>query len=295
MNIKSTLIALLVVAIWGSNFVAIKWGIAEIPPLALLTLRFTLTGLLFIPFIKWPGLKQGLAIMSVGLFMGLLHQGLLYVSLETMPAGLMSIILQSQIIMVTLIGWIFLKETIGWRTWTGIAVGLCGIVILVGIPTAGTTPIGYILGFASAFFVALAYVMMKKIHIVHPQTYIALIHLPMVPFIFLSSLMVEGPEWLYELPQLDLKTISGVVLYQAVILSFSHILWQKLMVENPVSQIIPWTLLLPVFGVFFSSLFLNEPVTWTVITGGLLTIAGVGIITLRKIQKGKPPKVEAYD
>ena len=64
--------------------------------------------------------KKALLISSIGVLMGLLHQGFLYAGLVSVPAGMMSILLQSQVIIVTLIGWLFLKETIGWRTWAGI-------------------------------------------------------------------------------------------------------------------------------------------------------------------------------
>ncbi|MEM6780579.1 MAG: EamA family transporter [Pseudomonadota bacterium] len=285
MHYKASLLALLVSFLWGANFIVIKLGVAELPPLALLSVRFILTGLIFVPFIKWPGLKKAAMIASIGLLMGLLHQGFLYVGLQMMPAGLMSIILQSNIVLATLIGWFVFKEHIGWRTWTGIALGLVGIGILVGGPELYGPWIGYIYGLLSALFIALTYVMMKKIDHVHAPTYIGLMSLPIAPFIALSSFMFEGTEWLTQTDQINWAILAPVIFYQVVIIAFSHILWQRLMVQNPMSQVIPWTLLIPVFGVIIGMLVFGEALTVPILLGGGLTIAGVAIITFRKIKK----------
>lgn len=284
---KTTLSILLVILIWGSNFVVIKMGVMEIDPILLLAMRFSTAGILFLPFMKWPGWKQARMIMLAGFLMGLLHQGLLYYALTGMPAGLMSILLQSNIIMVTIIGWLFLKESVGWRTWTGILVGILGVVILVGVPDGNTTPMGYILGLASAFFLALAYVAMKQIGKVHPATYVVLMSLPIAPFIFLTSYFVEGLGWTQNLSTIRWDIVGGVVLYQGLILSLSHMLWQRLMTQMPVSQIIPWTLLIPVAAMGTAILFLDETLTFAILIGGALTILGVTIITFRRLNNKK--------
>lgn len=43
----------------------------------------------------------------------------------------------------------------------------------------------------------------------------------------------------------------------------------------------PFTLLVPVLGIIFGILFLDEKLNWQLILGGLITIAGVAIIVLR--------------
>lgn len=285
MTLQNTLLALLVIFIWGSNFVAIKIGVNSIDPLVLLSMRFTMAGLLFIPFMKWPGWKKARMIMLVGLLMGPLHQGLLYIALTYLPAGLMSIILQSNVIMVTLISWLFLKEHVGWRTWSGIFVGLLGIIVLFGGDDLNASMTGYVLAFLSAFFIAITYITQKKLGKTHAPTYIALMSLPVAPFIMLSSFFIEGTDWVNNVSDINWITVASVVFYQAIILSLSHMLWQHLIAHNPVSQLIPWTLLIPVFAVAAAILLLDEELTKFIILGGLLTIAGVGIITFRKIQK----------
>ncbi len=288
MNFQSIALALLVILIWGSNFVVIKIGVSELEPLIVLGLRFFFAGLIFLPFMKWPGWKQARMIMLVGLLMGPLHQGLLYVALETMPASTISIIMKTNVLMVTLIGWLFLKEKIGWRTWTGVFIGLIGVYILVsGSIETGSKEAniyGYGLTFLSAFFIALTYVAMKKVDQVHAPTYIALMSLPVSPLIFMSSYIIDGLTWTIDISTLNWPVIWSVVFYQAIILSLSHMVWQRLMTKHPVSQIIPWTLLIPVVAVATAILFLGEELTLPIIIGGSLIIAGVTITTLRRLK-----------
>lgn len=287
MHIQAILLAILVNFIWGSNFVITKIGVTEIPPMVLLTLRFSLTGLLFLPFMQWPGWRQASLIACVGLFMGLLHQGTLYMALEIMPAGLTSLLLQSSVIFVTLLGWLMFKETIGWRTWLGIALGILGVAILMGGPNISAPAFGYILCIVSAIFIALTYAFMKHVGNVNPYTYLTLISLPIAPFIGLSAIGIHGTEWMKNIQTLNWPVILSVLSYHVIIVSFSHVIWQRLINKYPMSEVVPWTMTIPVFGILLAIPVFGESLTWSILIGGVLTIAGIGIITFRKIKKEK--------
>lgn len=294
MSRAAVFLCLLVIAIWGAHVVLIRAGVQEMEPLTLLALRFVLTGLVFLPFLRWPGRQQAWIMCQVGLLMGLLHQGFLYAGLNYLDAGTMSILLQAQVIIVTLIGWLFLKETIGWRTWTGIALGIAGIVVLFGGPSLGGGWLGFSYGMLSALFVALCYVRMKALRDVQPLTFLALMNLfPAIPMLLVSYIV--SPDSWQRMGDYNWVLLGGILTIQVTVLSATHVIWQKLLARYPVSQVSPWTLLMPVFGVFFAWLLLGEPVTLPMIIGGLLTIAGVGIITLRRIQKGAPVPPEPID
>jgi O-acetylserine/cysteine efflux transporter len=58
--------------------------------------------------------------------------------------------------------------------------------------------------------------------------------------------------------------------------------WYSLMAKHPVSQVVPYSLLIPVFGLTFTHLAFTEPLTMQFILGGLCTIIGVAIIILRR-------------
>ena len=52
--------------------------------------------------------------------------------------------------------------------------------------------------------------------------------------------------------------------------------------KHTVSQVTPFSLLTPVFGITFGELFFHEALTWQVMLGGAMTIAGVAIIVIRR-------------
>lgn len=294
MDKKAVLLALFVVAVWGANIVLIRAGVQEIAPLTFLALRFSLTALVFIPFIQWPGNQQAWIIFQVGILMGVFHQGFLYAGLPYLDAGTMSILLQAQVIIITLIGWLFLKETIRWRTWTGIGLGLTGIVILMGGPTLSSNVTGFIYGLLSAFFIALCYVRMKALQNVKPLTFLALMNISSALPMLGISYFVSPNSW-HHIADYDWQLLGIILAIQVSVLSTTHVIWQKLLAQHPVSQVAPWTLLMPVFGVVFAYLLLHEPITGPMVIGGLLTVAGVGIITIRRIQKGVPVPAEPID
>jgi O-acetylserine/cysteine efflux transporter len=291
MTLKSTLLTLLVIIIWGSNFAVVKSAVSEVPPLGFLSLRFFLTALVFAPFVDWKIFKsEWKGLMLIGILMGVLHQGTMFTGLMYSEAGIMSILLQIQVIIVTLLGWFFLKEQIGWRTWLGIAMGMCGILVLIVPNLQGEAhALAYILGVLSAFFLALAYFKMKTFETIRAPNFIFGINATIVPVIFLSSMLIEGPEWIPSLPDINWHIFAPALAFQVFALSLSHALWQRLLVTNPVSQIVPWCLLVPVFGVLSGIILLGEALTPSIVLGGLITVSGVGIVTFRRLKKVKTP------
>ena len=73
--------AVAVPLLWGYQFVAIKVGVMEFPPLFFLALRFLAIALLLVPFVKKPTRQQFGPIAAISIFLGGLNFGLFYVGL----------------------------------------------------------------------------------------------------------------------------------------------------------------------------------------------------------------------
>lgn len=287
MNLKTVLLTLLVIFIWGSNFAVVKSAVTHVPPLAFISLRFFLTALVFAPLVNWQAFKnEWKGLFVVGFLMGVLHQGTMFTGLLYGEAGIMSILLQVQVIIAALIGWLFYKETIGWRSWAGIVLGFTGILILL-VPNleGGSNAFAYFLGILSALFLAIAYFKMKVFENITVPNFIFGLNALIAPIVFICSILIEGPEWIPSLPAVDWIHFGPALAFQVIALSLSHALWQRLLVRNSVNQIVPWCLLVPVFGVLSGVIFLGEILTLSIVIGGLITVSGVGIVTFRRIQK----------
>lgn len=287
MSFRDILLALLVIFIWGGNIVAIKIGVTELPPPIILTIRFALTGLIFLPFMKWPGWDKFKRLLEIAIYMGVLHQGLLFIGLRILDASTIAILLQSQIMFATLLGWLVLKESIGWRTATGLGMGFLGLLLTLGGPDLSQHPYGFILIMCSTLALAASYIRMRQLKDVHPATFIALMNGLAAPFVLIGSLFLAPAGWAL-LGDANWVTLAGVLIYQVVFVSLSHILWQSLLSRNQVATVTSFVLLMPVVAILLSAVILGETLHTSLIWGGVLTLAGVGIITVRKIQKKMP-------
>lgn len=284
MNFKDIALALLVIVIWAGNIIAIKYAVMELPPLTAITLRFGLTALAFLPFARWPGKDLAKNLLIIAIFMGFLHQGLLFLGMAQLSAGLSAIFLQSQVIFSTILGVIFFKEVIGWRSIAGLIMGILGICFIYGDSTAGFSATGFWMLMASTLALAYAYMMMKKLPPVKPATFLCLMNGLAFPFVLIAAALMERDQW-SAVPNADWTLLTEVFIYQIFLVGLSHIIWQKLLTRNDMGLVTPFTLLLPICGVSMAVLFLDEVVSMRMIIGGSIAILGVGIIVLRRAQK----------
>ena len=273
-----------IIFLWAANLIAIKYAVMELPPLTAAALRYFCTSLVFLPFLTWPGKKQLWLIFQISFLMYVLHQGLLFIALKYLGASSTSVLLQTQVVFATLLSLLVFKEKIGLNTWSGIGISIIGIVVMLGSPDIMEHPVGSIAVLLSAFTIAIGYIRMKQLHTVHPATYMGLTAFMSVPFLFLGTFLWEPGSWA-NLPEANWYIVGPIFFFQATILSLTHFWWQRMIHQNDISRVSAFTLLVPVFTVILSVLLLGETITWPVAIGGIMTMAGVAIIMIRRIQK----------
>lgn len=284
MRFHDILLALAVIVIWGGNIIAIKIGVGALPPMVIITLRFAVTALVFLPFMRWPGKAMFWKMVEIAIYMSVIHQGLLFIAMGMLPAGTMSILLQSQILFASVLGFLMLGESIGRRTTIGLGIGFAGLLLTLGGPEISQNPAGFFITMGSTLALAFSYIRMRQIKNVHAPTFIAIMNGAAVPFVALLSLFTAPQGWLV-LPDADWITIGGVLAYQAFLVSLSHILWQALLARNEVQKVTCFVLLMPVVAIILSIVMLGEALHTSLIWGGAMTLIGVAIITIRRAQK----------
>ena len=110
MSPRDTLLALAIVVVWGVNFLAIKWGVAEVPPLLLTALRYVVATEPAIFFVRRPQVSLTILI-TYGIFIGVGQFGFLFTAIHLgMPAGLASLVLQLQSFFTIGLAVLFLGE-----------------------------------------------------------------------------------------------------------------------------------------------------------------------------------------
>ncbi len=279
MPAKDWLAALIVVIAWGLNFVAIKQGLSEIPPLLLGTLRFSLVALPAVFFIKRPALPWRIIVLY-GLTISLGQFIFLFTAMSVgMPAGLASLVLQSQAFFTVLMAALFLKEKVRRHNLLGMLIAVLGLVFIdLGAVPGSVTLLGFALTLLAAFSWAAGNIVTKgtgKIDMLGLVVWGALV--PPVPF-FILSWIVEGPAAI----QASLANITYVgvlaVCYLAVIATLvGYVLWGRLLSKHPASKIAPLSLLVPGVGLVSCAWFLDEqlePVQWL---GGAIVMLGLAV------------------
>lgn len=273
---RDLLLALLVVLVWGLNFVFIKWGVEEVPPLMLTGLRYLCAALPMVFFIRRPQVRTT-TLLVYGLAIGLAQFGLLFSAIKLgMPAGLASLIIQTQAFFTIALAMLFLGEKLGRWQAIGALVAIAGIGVIATERFEITALVPLLMVVLAALFWGVANIASKKAGQIDMLSFVVWGSLvPIVP-LFALSLLLEGPTAISAaLVAVSPRTI-GVVLfngYAATILGFG--LWSYLLKRYPAGLIAPFSLLVPVFGIGFAWLLLGEVITTMEVAGSLLVFAGL--------------------
>ena len=276
MTPKDLLLALLVIVVWGLNFVVIKVGLQGMPPMLMGALRFMLAAFPAILFVRRPQvplrwmLAYGMTI-SVGQF-----AFLFYAMHVGMPAGLASLVLQSQAFFTLFFAALFLGERLRGSNLFGLLVAASGLVLIGLQGGQAMTLAGFALTIAAASMWALGNVVTRKlgkVNLVGLVVWGSLI--PPLPFLALS-LWLEGPELISQSLRtlgVDSLLVLAYLAFGATILGYG--LWSRLLSRYPASQVAPFSLLVPVVGISSSALLLGERLGSLQMVGAALVMAGL--------------------
>jgi O-acetylserine/cysteine efflux transporter len=276
------LTAVFVAFIWGLNFVVIKLGLQELPPLLFSALRFAVAAL---PWVFLVGRPQApwTIILAIGLFLGLFKFSALFIGMDLgMPAGLASLTLQAQAFFTVLFAALWLKERPTRRQLAGMAIAFAGLALIaLDFGTAPQGMIGLALVVLAAAFWGIANLFMKEARGANALNLIVWVSLiPPLPLL-LISLALDGPSAVAAaLLGLD-RTGIGAVLYiglGATIVGFG--LWGRLLRRYPAAVVAPFSLLVPVFGMSAGALLLGEPLSPIRLIAAALILAGLAVLAL---------------
>ena len=290
MKIADILIAILVVTIWGFNFVVIKLGLQGLTPILFSGLRFTFAALPLVLFVKKPAIPAKLLI-GYGVFQFALQFTLLFSGIKLgFAAGLASMVIQLQAFFTIGLAALLLKEVPKRMQLMGALIALLGMGLVAIHLEEKATLIGFVLVVAGGVCWAIANILTKKMGAVNPLGLVIWASLIASPLVLICSLLIEGPSaWTEAYAKLNWLSI-GAVLFQSypnTILGFG--LWSMLIRKYNVASVAPFSLLVPISGMISASFILDEPLQWWKIVAGLLVIFGLGLSQFgsRIFSKGK--------
>jgi len=273
--------------------VAMKGAIPHTTPLFLAAVRLVPAGLLVLLFAWFQGRSQPqswrawLWISLFALVDGSLFQGFLAAGLVKTRAGLGSVIIDAQPLVVALLAWGLFGEYIGVWGWLGLGVGLIGITIL-GLPAAwflgdfsglGLESNGEGLMVLASLSMASGTVMMRLVARYADPVVATGWHLVLggVPLLVLSARwettqvsQMVGLDWL----ALGYATFFGSALAYGLFFYFAA--------QGNLTSLSALTFLTPVFALLFGYLFLAEVLSSYQWLGVSLTLISVVLINQRE-------------
>ncbi|HYO17535.1 MAG TPA: EamA family transporter [Dermatophilaceae bacterium] len=282
MKPRDTALAILVAIVWGSNFVVIDTGLAEIPPLLFTAMRFILVAIPAVFLVRPPGIGWKNVVL-IGVFMCVGQFSLVYLALDLgMPPGLTSLVLQAQVLLTVLLSTAVLGERPSRKQLLGVCVGAAGLMI-VAVGRSAIAPIlPLVLVLGAALSWSIGNVLARKVQARSGLSLVVWSGLVVPAPLLLLSLVVEGPDAIGE----ALGHLSGTAIASAMFTAYvssllGYGIWNTLLARHPVSRVTPFALLVPVAGLLAAWIVQGEVPTTIEAAGGGLLLAGVAITTLR--------------
>ena len=277
------LLALAVVAVWGTNFVIIKVALEHLPPLLFAALRFALAvlpAILFLPrpAASWPNLAAYGVLIGVGQF------GLLYLAMRSsISPGLASLVIQTQVFFTIGLSMLFTQERLRPVQWVALGLAVAGIAV-IALNTGGSTTLGGLaVTLVAAASWAAANTVSRRAGRVDALAYVVWSSVFAVPPLLALSWLVEGGEAIVAgLRSADAATWAAVVWQSAGNTLFGFAAWGWLLARHPAATVSPMALLVPVFGIATAAWWMGEPLPAWKLVAAALVIGGLALNLLRK-------------
>ncbi|MCB2288507.1 EamA family transporter [Clostridium sp. CS001] len=311
MKRKDFILAILVVIVWGANFTVIKLGLGGVPPMLLVTLRYTLVAFPAVFFIKPP--KMPLKdLLLYGFTVGVGQFGCLFYAMHIgMPAGIASIIVQLQAFISPLLGYLLLKEKFKTKQLVGFLIGALGLLVIgVASSTIGITSIpilALLLTICAPIFWSISNIVAKtaskksiekgeQLDMLSLVVWGSLV--PPVPTLILA-LLIDSPQTLINsMSNLNMMSIFAILYLAFGSTLFGYGFWSILISKYPINKISPLSLLVPITGLLTARIVLVEKLSSLQWTGVSVIIIGLIVTNLdfkqiiNMINKTKTKRVE---
>ena len=276
--LRHFLLALAVVAVWGTNFVVIKLALGHLPPLLFVALRFGLVLFPAVFFLARPAVPLG-NLALYGLLIGVGQFGLLYVAMDGhISPGLASLVIQIQVFFTIGLSMRLAGEQVRMFQWFALLLASGGIAIIIQHTDGSTTPLGLLLVLLAALAWAGGNIAAKQGAPANILAYVVWSSAFAVPPLLALSLIFEGREAITAaLRAADAPTWAAVAYQSWGNSLFGYAAWGWLLARHPAATITPMALLVPVFGMGGAALWLDEALPPWKLAAAALVMAGLAL------------------
>jgi O-acetylserine/cysteine efflux transporter len=271
-------LAIAVMAVWGTNFVVIKYALAVLPPLTLATLRFTAVLLPMAFFVKRPAVSWA-NLAGYGVLIGAGQFGALFVALRAdVTPGLASLLMQSQVFFTIGLSMVLTGERVKGYQIAALLLAVAGVGVILMHTDGSITPLGLGLLLVAALGWAGGNMVSRAAGKVEMLGYVVWASLFAIPPLLMLALLVEGWPAMIAGVRAAGPSTWAVIAWQAVgNTMFGYGVWGWLLARYPAATVAPMALMIPVFGMGASALVLGEPLQGWKLGAAALVMSGLAL------------------
>ncbi|MBP9062635.1 MAG: DMT family transporter [Aquabacterium sp.] len=287
MIFRDMLAMLALAAVWGGSFLFLHVAAPLVGPVGLAAFRVGSASLVLLPIVLLKGEGHLLRTHARPLLVcGMLAFGFPFVCLslatQHLPAGLMSILNATTPMWGAFVGWVWLRERMHLMRSLGLILGLTGVALLTAdkgaIPAGanGLWAVALMLATTLSYAVAV-HVARRHLHTLSPLSS-ATGTLCMTTLVMLIPAWWLGPQpmpphTLQHWHEVPASAWVALLILGIVCTGLAQIVFFRLIERIGPSQALTVTFLIPVFGMLWGTLFLNERITsWMLLSTGIIAL-----------------------
>ena len=270
--------ALLVTFIWGTNFVLLRYALDELAPFTLAALRFLFVAFPLVFFLPKPKTAWKY-IVGYGLLIGVGQFGLLFWAMqEDITPGVASLLIQLQVFFTVLLTVLNLKESVSRLQLVAMTIAFLGLLAVVLNTNEATTAVGVIIVLIAALSWASGNIVVKHVGEVDAFAFLAWSSLCSIPPLAFLAIYQTGLTEVVSSMANASWFAWATVLWQSIgNMLIGYGVWNILLNRYPAASVAPWALLVPVFGMTTSWLWLDEAMLWWKLLAMMLIVAGLAL------------------
>lgn len=282
MDLRAIIMGLVFAFLWSSAFTSARMIVIDASPLASLSFRFLISGVIGITIARavgqtWHLTKtQWRATFVFGLCQNAIYLGLNFVAMQWIEASAASIIASTMPLMVAFAGWAVFREKLSFGATAGLLLGLIGVLIIMGSRIEGGIDItGVALCFIGALALTIATLMMRNAS--SGGNLLMVVGLQMMVGSVLLAVAALATETFYftPTPRLGMAFVY-TTLGPGLLATW---IWFSLVARIGAIRAATFHFLTPFFGVAVAATLLDEALGLTDIIG--VAIISVGILAVQ--------------
>lgn len=284
MKTRDIIDLILLASIWGASFLFMRVSVPEFGAVPMMAVRVLIAGLVLLPIVIWKKRqavirKNIIPLSIIGIFSSAIPFSLIAYSTLYVTAGFASLLNAATPIFAATIAFIWLGQKLTKTAVLGLVIGVFGVILLVwdklGLSSTeqNDTALAILAGIAGTFFYGLSANMSKKyLSGVGPMTITSVTQLAAA-----VVLLPLAYFWWPENPPSRGAWIN-VILLAVVCTAFAQILFFRLIERTSATIATSVTFLIPIFGLLWGNLFLNEVIETNTVIAGFVILLGVSMI-----------------